>query len=144
MKRFLCALIILCLLPICASALDLSEFNAMAYVLGASEIDESKLKTNGNYSGIIQDDCSIYFIEESGKLIQIYIVGEGDKFLAYCCAALKVFDPSGSTTTNHGQLLTMYLLAHMHTEHQTGQTENGKFFFVEQDEKGFGFMIGES
>lgn len=144
MKRFVCALLILCLLPICSNALDLSEFNAMSYVLGASEIDESKLKINGKYSGIMQDGCSIYFIEESGKLNQINIYGEGDKFLAYCCAAIKMFDPNGDTTTNHGKLLTMYLLAHMHTEYQAGQTTNGKFFFVEPDEKGFVFMIGES
>ena len=144
MKRIICAILVLCMLPACASALDLEEFNAMAYVLGASEIDVSALKTAGKYSGIVQDECSLYFEETAGKLSGIYIDGTGDKFLAYCCAAIRVFDPTGSTTANHGQLLTMYLMAHTHKDHHTGQTSNGYYFFIEPSETGFLFIIGDS
>ena len=141
MKRFLCVMLIACILPVCAFALDLSEFNIFAAVVGAPELTGGK--TAGNYTGFVQDDCFVYFDESGNKLSGIYIEGKGDTFLAYCCAALHVFDPNGKTTVNHGQLLTMYLIAHKETEHQTGQTTNGKYFFLEPSEKGFMFTIGE-
>ena len=143
MKRFFCALMTLIFLPAFAFALDLQDFNDYAAVLGASEIDIKQAKKSGKYTGIVSDDCSIYFVEENEKLQSIIIDGKGDSYLAYCCAAIRTFDPSGSTTQNHGQLLTMYLLAHNASEHQTGQTSNGIFFFVEPSKTGFLFMIGE-
>lgn len=143
MKKIFCLLLILCLLPSCAFALDLDEFNIFAAVVGAEELNIANGKTSGNYTGFVQGDCHIYFSEEGGKLTDIFVEGNGDDFLAYCCAAMHVFDPNGNTTNNHGQFLTMYFLAHMETEHQTGQTSNGLFFFLEPSEKGYMFMIGE-
>ena len=142
MKRFLCAVIILCFVPIFAVALDLSEFNACSAVLGAPELDLSDAKTVDEYTRFISDKCFIFFVEDGGNLQSIYIDGQGDSFLAYCCAALHLFDPSGSTN-NHGQLLTMYLMAHRDAEHQAGQTTNGLFMFVEPSDNGYLFMIGE-
>lgn len=144
MKRIICALLILCIIPACAFAIDLEEFNVFASVLGAQEIDESALKVAGKYMGIVQTDCNLYFEEEEGKLKSIFIDGKGEDFLAYCCAAIHVFDPDGNTTTNHGQLLSMMLLARTSKEHQTGQTSTGYYFFIEPSEKGFLFLIGES
>ena len=143
MKRFLCALLILCFVPICAFALDLSEFNIYASVLGSPEINEDELKSSGKYKGITQGDSNIYFEEDENELNSIFVDGNGEDFLAYCCAAIHVFDPNGDTTRNHGQLLTMYFLARTKTEHQTGETSNGLYFFIEPSEKGFLFMIGK-
>ena len=144
MKRLLCVLLILCVLPVCASALDLDEFNTCSVVMGASELDIANAKIAGQYTGFIQDNCFIYFDEEGGKLKNIFIDGQGDSFLAYCCAAIHVFDLNGDKTRNYGQLLIMYMLSHTEEGHRTGQTSNGTFFFMEQSEKGFMFMIGES
>lgn len=141
MKKIICVILLVCIFPACAFALDLSEFNLFAAVVGVPELTGGK--TSGNYTGFVQDDCFIYFDESGGKLSGIYIEGKGDTFLAYCCAAIHVFDKNGKTTVNHGQLLTMYLMAHTETEHQTGQTTNGVAFFVEPSEKGYTFMIGE-
>lgn len=144
MKRLFCALLILCLLPVCACALDLYEFNVFASVVGVDELDESAGKTAGKYTGFVKDDCHIYFVESDGKLTNIFIEGKGDNFISYCCAAIHVFDVNGNKTSNHGQFLTMYLIAHTQEGHQTGQTSNGYYFFIEPSEKGFTFMIGES
>lgn len=142
MKRFVCVFLILCLLPVCAFAVDLDEFNIFASVIGAPELDSATAQNVNGYSRFIQGDCSIIFSEKDGKS-NIFVQGSGDEFLAYCCAAIHVFDLNGNTTSNHGQLLTMYFLAHTETEHQTGQTSNGYFFFIEPREAGYMFMIGD-
>ena len=143
MKRVACVLLLLCLIPVCAFAIDIDEFNAFASVLGASELNMEESKTSGIHTGFMKDDCKIYFDEIDGKLDGIYVDGQGDSFLAYCCAALHLFDPDGQTSINHGQLLTMYLMAHKTDNYQTGQTQNGYYFFMEKQDGGFFFMIGE-
>lgn len=144
MKRFLCLLLILCIIPACVFAIDIDEFNACSAVLGAKELDIANAESAGKYTRFTQDDCSIIFQEESGKLKNIFVEGKGDEYLAYCCAAIHVFDPKGDTTKNFGQLIIMYLTAHRTTEHQTGQTSNGNYFFIEQTENGFMLMVGEN
>ena len=144
MKKLVCILLILCVLPAWAFALDLSEFNLFASILGAPELEMKNAKTSGKHTGFIQNDCYIYIDESNGKIDGIYIDGKGDEYLAYCCAAIHVFDPTGDTTKNHGQLLSMYLMAHTQAEHQTGQTGSGYFFFIEPSDNGFFFLIGES
>lgn len=143
LKRIICLVVSLCLLPVFAHALDLSEFNAFASVLGSPEVNESELKTAGKYKGTSSQGCNLYFEEIGSALNSIFINGEGTDFLAYCCAAIHAFDPNGDTTSNHGQLLTMYFLARTQTEHQTGQTSNGLFFFIEPSDNGFLFLIGK-
>ena len=143
MKKLFMFVLVLCLLPVYSFALDLDEFNVFASTLGAQELDINEAKVSGKHTGFKKDDCYIYIDEDGGKISGIYVDGKGDNYLAYCCAAIHVFDPSGNTTQNHGQLLTMYLLAHKQKEHQTGQTGNGYFFFIEPSENGFFFMIGD-
>lgn len=144
MKRLLCSVLVLILLPALAGAIDLEEFNVMAGVLGAAELDMANAKKADNHIGFTQDGCFVYFDEKDGEIANIFIQGEGDVFLSYCCAAIHVFDPDGSTTQNHGQLLTMYLMAHTSSEYQTGQTSTGNFFFLEASDGMYMFMIGES
>ena len=144
MKRIICVLLALCLLPAFAFAIDLTEFNVFASVLGASELDIKDASVSGNHIGFVKDGCKIYIDEKGGKIDGIYIDGQGDSFLAYCSAAVHVFDPNGSTTQNNGQLLTMYLMAHETTDYMTGQTQNDYYFFVQKQDNSFFFMIGET
>ena len=144
MKRIICVLLILCMIPAFSFAVDLDEFNTFSSVLGASELDMNEAKVSGKHIGFVKDGCNVYIDEVNGKIDGIYIQGQGDSYLAYCCAAVHVFDPNGNTTQNHGQVLTMYLMAHETNEYMTGQTQNGYYFFIQKQDNGFFFLIGEA
>ena len=140
MKRLLCAVLVLILLPVLAVASDFEEFNLYASVLGANELDPEKSRSSDVYTQYEQDGCSVGFEMKDGSVSSVFIDGDGVSFLAYCCAALHIFDPDGSATSNHGQLLTAYLLSKNADEYSAGQTTNGKYFFVTYADGQYSFM----
>ena len=142
MKRLACFLLILCLVPVCAFALDLSEFNDIASVFGADRIDEKTATVKNGAYYYNSDDCQIIIVEESGEFSQIFITGKGDAFLAYCAAAIYVSDSANSFVSNNGQLLTVYLMAHKGGR-LNGQMTHGQYFFIEQKDDYFIFMTGK-
>lgn len=142
MKRFLCVLLACLMVVPSAFAVDVSGFNDIAAVLGASELDATTAKKAGENIQFVQDGCSVGFSEENGKLSAIFIEGKGDSFIAYCCASFYLLDPDGDRTANYGQFLTAYLLAHTTTNEYTyGQTSNGKTFFIQPENGIYSFMV---
>ena len=145
MKKIICILLVLCIFPVCAFALDLDEFNVFASVVGVSELDINEAKVSDFHYGFVKEGCKIYIDEKvKGKIDGIYIIGKGDSFLAYCCAAIHVFDQHTSSSSNYGQLLTMYLMAHTTEEYQAGETQNGYLFFIQKTDGEYMFLIGEA
>lgn len=141
MKRLLCAVLVLILLPVLAVASDFDDFNTFASVLGANELDPEKSRSSDVYTQYEQDGCSVGFETENGSIKSVFIDGDGVSFLAYCCAAIHIFDPDGSATSNHGQFLTSYLLSKNADEYSAGQTTNGKYFFVTYENGQYSFML---
>ena len=145
MKRFV-VLIVACLLIVSSASADLADFNTYAAIFGASELqDGAESVTEGqeikDYSA---DGCRVVFASESGKLKSIVIVGIGDKFLAYCAAAIVQFDESSANrTTNYGNLLSSYLLSLADTsgEEHVGGTVSGAITSIKKDGDQCRFII---
>ena len=138
MKRFLALLLICLLIAPCAFAATLNDYEDYSVVLGGSVLKDGDAR--GDFIRFIQDGCTITIKRDSEEIIMIVIEGKGDPFLSYCSAALAVFDNEGKTNCL-GQLLTMYLLSPGKTDHQTGQTSKGDFFFLENKDDGLYFSI---
>ena len=147
MKKFLVVLLVCVMFIPSAFAVDTNDFNIYASVFGASEVNNGTESTNDNGNIVTQyysDECRIVFIEESGKTKSIAIVGQGDKFLAYCAAAIMVFDHiSDNRTTNYGQLLSIYLLAigDNSKEDHTGMTVSGSLMAMQNSGESCRFII---
>lgn len=140
MKRFFAVLLCCLLIASTACAAKVSDMSDYAAVLGASELEKGDVRDP--YIRFVQDGCTIMIKMDSGEMVNVFIEGTGDQFLAYCAAALCVFDPDGRTNS-FGQLLTMYLLAHTQEGHQDGKTSVGDFFFIEPSEDHFLFSIAK-
>lgn len=144
MKRFFCVLLACLLIIPAANAADFENFNIYAELFGAHEVREEDGDAREPYIRFIQDDCTITFRLDAGKISFATISGDGDAFLAYCFAALMEFDPSSkNSATNGGQLLMYYLMCREEPGKHLGQTVSGRVFTVERDDKGLSFMIGE-
>lgn len=143
-KRIICALLILFMLPACAFALDLDDFNMCAYIFGEPEIDPSSGKTVKNYVMFESDGCTVSFKEENGTIMNISVNGDGVPFLAYSMAAIMVFDPdSANLTSNAGQLLSMFLMNRKESEETYGTIAAGGFFAIGKNENGYIFIVGK-
>lgn len=134
MKRLLCVILILCVIPVVASATDyIDRFNDYAAVFGLRGVEGNgqtvKSKTmyivDGSYVGFQED-------ENTGELSSIFVSGEGDNLLIYTISAICVME----NTTNHfsdncGLLLTQYLMCRMKQETVYFSTKGGLFVLVE-------------
>lgn len=143
MKRFLCALMILCLVPVCAFCADLDDFNMYASIFGEEEIDSKTLTKYPPYSMYNASGCTVAFYEDGGKVTRIIVEGDGDAFFAYSMAAIMFFDSSSEDfAENAGQLLSSFLLCRNSSEGSAGQTKTGEIIYVEKAEKGYRFIVG--
>lgn len=110
MKRIVCLILIVCLFPVCASALDLEVFNTFAGVFGEPELSGGVV--DGKRTTFECDGCSVQFMDENGKTYCIYVVGTGDSFVRYSAAAIMTLYPDSSTFAyNCGQFMSAYLFA---------------------------------
>lgn len=137
MRKIVCTALIICFLPVCSLAADLTEFNANAVALGEKAISESDGTKTGDVIIYTVGDCSLTFDETV-----ITIQGDGTSFLAYAMAAIMVYDHNPDTfTDNAGKLFSAFLLAKNNgLQHQMLST--GSFFFINNTDYGFLFVIG--
>ena len=146
MKRLIVSLTACLLIASSAAADAVPDFNLYAEIFGAHEISngiESVIDSQ-DVLDFTSDGCRIVFASENEKLNSIIIVGIGDKFLAYCAAAIMMFDKqSENRTTNYGQLLTTYLLAlgDSKGEEHIGSTVSGAITSIKQEGDQYRFII---
>lgn len=146
MKRFFVLLLACLMIVPFALASDLSDFNAYAYVFGASEIEDgtSSVIEGQDVEDFSSDGCRIVFMKKDGDLSSIVVVGQGDKFLAYCAAAIHQFDGSSENrTTNFGNLLSIYLLSLGGEvgENHSGFTVSNEIMTMTRTDEGCQFVI---
>ena len=113
MKKFLLLLIVCVMIISFAYADNMNDFNVYAGIFGASELKEytESISDGKIIRDYRSDDCRIVFVKKDEKLKSIIVVGTGDKFLAYCAAAIMQFDTSSENrATNYGNLLSAYLM----------------------------------
>ena len=65
MKRIVCLILVVCLFPVCASALDLEVFNTFAGVFGEPELSGGVV--DWKRTTFECDGCSVQFMDENGK-----------------------------------------------------------------------------
>lgn len=134
MKRIICAVLILCILPVCALAVDLDLFNEYASVFGVPELKDGTF--DGKYTTFISEDCTIYFREMEDDLI-IYVEGDNDPFFAYSVAAIMYIEPDSSAfSENCGIFLSNFLL-----QNSTAHTKAGNLIMIQKRENGYMFAV---
>ena len=144
MKRFLCALLVLCLIPVCVSAADFSDFNMYAYLFGEEEIDFASGVASGNFVICHSDGCTVSYKEEDGEVKTIVVEGDGLPFVAYAMAAIMFFEPdSSSYIINAGRFLSAFLLFRRDHEPVTRQVTLDTYFGIRDSEKGFLVLVGK-
>ena len=146
MKRVMITISACLLLAASATAESVSDFNIYAEIFGASAISNGiqSMVENQEVFDFTSDGCRIVFASENDELNSIIIVGTGDKFLAYCAAAIMQFDKqSENRTINYGYLLSNYLLALGDTSGQDfiGSTVSGAIMSIKQEGDQYRFII---
>ena len=147
MKRFLCVLLACLIIAPSAFAIDVTDFNMYAEIFGGKEITDgvvSELDT-GVFTEYKANDCKIIFRETNGSLNTIYVIGEGEPFILYSCAALMFVDTkTENASKNMGNFLLGYLMAKgsENSDPHMSQTVSGSLFGVnKEDEGGYMFMV---
>ena len=130
-------MLILCLLPVCALAVDLDLFNEYASVFGVPELKDGTF--DGKYTTFNSEGCTIYFRELEDDLI-IYVEGDGDPFFAYSVAAIMCIEPDSSAFAyNCGMLLSTFLLSR--EDRGTAETKAGNLIMIQKRGNGFMFAV---
>ena len=156
MKRFICALLILCLIPSFAFGMptveqmiaslngsvpiDLESFNDYAAVFGVSEISMD--------SGVDEEGCWMFeadgvalgFFHEAENVTSVVVEGDGIPFLMYCMAAIL----SGNAEyleRDAGYFFSMYLLTRANGEEHYNKTTLMRTMYLAPSEKGYRFII---
>ena len=143
MKRMISLLLVLCLFPVCACALDLDSFNEYAEIFGESSLDESKGISANGLTIFMGKPCNVTFSEEEGVLKRIIVDGDGASFLAYSMAAIMAFDPSSENyAANAGQLLSAFLLCRTSGE-SYGKISTGELLLIQKQDNGYFFTVGK-
>lgn len=141
MKKFLCVLLILCLVPVLACANDYTDFNIYASMFGAEEIDFSKPQTVNGKDVFPAGEGFVGLESGSGATVSISVSGKGDAFLIYSMAAISIIENNNTNfVANCGQLLSSYLMAQKGTE-RTSMTKDGHFFTIQPYNDMFLFVI---
>ena len=142
MKKVIAIALIICLVPACSYALDLSEFNANAVMLGEKEIDLSTEGRLGNYITYTSNGCQIGFVEQENQISNVLLDGDGVSFLAYAMAAIMLFDDNANTfRENAGKLLAAYLLLRT-SDRQYDIISTGQAFVLMRIDDACIFTIG--
>ncbi len=145
MKKLIAVILIICILPTWAFALDLTAFNTNAYICGEKErLDESTGKQADPYIVFTANDCLIGFQEENDTITHIVVQGDGSHFLAYAMAAILVFvGDYKSFNENAGALLSCFLLARGGDKGQALYTTTGQAIYIQPHNDEYFFTIGQ-
>lgn len=143
MKKFMCIAIIICILPVCSFAIDLTEFNANVVALGEEAIIESSAEKTGNTVIYTAGNCKFMFDEEGNTITRIIVQGNGTSFLVYAMAAIMVFDHNPNAfDENAGKLFSSFLLA-KNNGLQSKFVSSGEMFIINPIDNAFYFTIGK-
>lgn len=145
MRKMIAVILIICIIPTWAFALDLTAFNANAYICGEKEmLDESTGKQSDPYIIFSANDCLIGFKEENNTITNIVVQGDGSHFLAYAMAAIMVFiDDYKLFNENAGILLSCFLLARGGDKEQVLYITSGQAIYIRPHNNEFFFTIGQ-
>lgn len=140
MRKLFALILIVFLIPVCSFAVDLTEFNVNAIVLGEEAIDESTELQAGGFITYSANGCKIGIKEENNEIVRFVVQGDGIPFIAYSMAAIMVIDNNdASFSENAGKLMTSFFLLRSSDEQynviSTGQVIllkhiNGEYFFT--------------
>ena len=121
MKRIICVLLILCVLPVCAfsETLDMSVvlYNSMAEILGISELPKdynTERQENGKerYTFDISDSLKCIFAVNNGNVegctVVCFYATEYVEFIAMCMSAAFAVAPDDSLSMYPGILFQFY------------------------------------
>ena len=125
MKRIICFLLVVCLIPACASAINITMFNEFVSFFGEEKLESGK---EINESIVFSSNgCLILFEEdETGNIKTITVGGSGDSFLAYSLAAVMYFDQSTANfEKNAGKLFVAFLMCRASETERVATLEAG-------------------
>ena len=145
MRKLIAVILIICILPTCAFALDLTAFNTNAYICGEKEgLDESKGNQSDPYIIFSANDCLIGFLEENDQISNIVVQGDGSHFLAYAMAAIMVFVGDNDLfAENAGTLLSCFLLVRGSGKEKMFYTTAGQVIYIRPHNDEYFFTVGK-
>lgn len=130
MKRIICIVVIACLVPVCAFAVDLTRFNTIAITLGEEAIDETSASKTGDVLVYTAGNCTFIFDDDGNTITSVILQGNGTSFLSYAMAAIMMFDNNPATfADNAGKLFSAFLLAKT-SGLQRAFISTGEFFIL--------------
>lgn len=126
-KRFVCALLALCLLPVCAFALEISTFvddyNTYAeYLFGISKIEPVSL---GSLE--FRSDSVIVSIDECVSVFGSDIM----EVISSACCVLRCVDNAGDSLDQYARILHAYFLNRIKGKETRATTASGVLVFVD-------------
>ena len=137
-KRIICAVLVLCLLPACAlagfSKDYVEDFNILAELFGAPELENTPLYTSDGMTTYKMGDGFCGFSVDSGELRGVSTTETGEAFLI--CSVIMLMVLEGSATNimdNCGVLFSTYMMCKMNKgEQRTATTDSGILIMVEK------------
>lgn len=139
MKRFLCVLVLVCLVLSCAYADNVKEFSEYAVVFGSLPPLDSMSEQDGEYTVYTVKGCKITFKGDE----RIFVQGDGVDFLAYCMSAIMTFEPDGKKLKDNAGLLFGNYLLSRGGDMKTWDTAGGLTAMIKPDETEVIFAVGK-
>lgn len=134
MKRLLCVILFLCVIPVVASATDyIDRFNDYAAVFGLRGVEGNGQTVKGKTMYVV-DGSYVGFQENenTGELYSMFVSGEGDNLLIYTISAICVMEnTTDNFSDNCGLLLTHYLTCRMKQETVYFSSKGGLTVLIE-------------
>ena len=141
MKRVLCVLLALCVLPVFANASPFDSFCGYVYAIGKTDFDDSQKTVKDGRDVYTTATGLVVFQLDSGTLKTISVCGYGDEFLVNVFAAICTVE-GGATNLldNYSEFMMRYFEAHT-GEKQTSMTKGGFVYIVRPFNDGYMFII---
>lgn len=137
MKKLLCILLAVLILPAGALAVDVSGVNDYLSVFGEPELSGGTV--NGNFTIYTAGSCRVLFRDGGSS---IFVDGGGANFLALCTAAAMSLEADNSGFTyNAGVILSNYLLARGSEEEKITFTQGGNAIIFSPQNGGIVFVV---
>lgn len=137
-KRIICAVLVLCLVPVCALAgftKDyVEDFNILAELFGVQELGKTPVHTADGLITYETKGGFVGFSVESGELRGVSVTDSGDNFLVYSVILLMVLESSTTNIMdNSGFILSTYMMCLMDKgAERTAVLDSGILFMIKK------------
>ena len=135
-KRIVCAVLVLCLLPACAlagfSKDYVEDFNILAELFNVQELGKTAAYNSDGMALYTFNGGMVGFSVHAGELDGVTVTGTGENFLIYSVIAFMVLESSAKNIVDHsGILFSTYLMCRQDNgKERTAVADGGIIFMI--------------